>query len=304
MKKIKINNKINELIILSIILILFVYYAKLKNKNEENYITLVTALYQLPTNRHNFSDYFIWIENFLKVNKPIVFYIQKNLSQIIKKKRPKIFSNKTIFIEKNFSKLYFSKYKKEFEETYKIDKLKFKHNVQLFILWNEKIKFLELAIKKNYFKSKYFLWIDAGYFRNKDVTNYINNWPAVNKCKQDPRVIINEVRKITKEEFDKLMSFDEKAHRKFQNEPNTLANAFGGRIDYLLKFINLYYKIFQLFIKKKLFIGSEQNFYSILGHQHPEIIKFIQSTSYDALKNYYLDNNYILNLLMNHILWL
>ena len=136
------------------------------------------------------------------------------------------------------------------------------------------------------------------------MTNYINNWPAVNKCKQDPRVIINEVRKITKEEFDKLMSFDEIAHRKFQNEPNTLANAFGGRIDYLLKFINLYYKIFQLFIKKKLFIGSEQNFYSILGHQHPEIIKFIQSTSYDALKNYYLDNNYILNSLMNHILWL
>ena len=122
------------------------------------------------------------------------------------------------------------------------------------------------------------------------MSNYINNWPAVNKCKQDPRVIINEVRKIKKEEFDKLMSFDEKTHQKFQNDANTLGNAFGGRIDYLLKFIKLYYKIFQLFIKKKQFIGMDQNFYSLLGYQHPEIIKFIQSKSYDALKMYYLDN--------------
>ena len=79
MKSIKINNKINELIILSIILIFFVYYAKLKSKNyEENYITLVTALYQLPTNRHKFNDYFVWIENFLKVINQL-FFISKRI---------------------------------------------------------------------------------------------------------------------------------------------------------------------------------------------------------------------------------
>ena len=146
-RKPKKNNYIYKSIFL-VIFILFLNYPikyQAHNKSIED-ITLVTSLYQLPTNRHNFSLYFKWIENLLKINKPIIFFIQKNLSKIIRSKRPKLYENKTIWIEIEFSNLYFYKYKKEFEKTYKIDKLQNVHSVQLFILWNEKLKFLERAI--------------------------------------------------------------------------------------------------------------------------------------------------------------
>lgn len=258
-----------------------------KNNYQKEYITIVTTLYQLPTNRHKFEEYLVWIENLLSLNKSIVFYIQKNLSNAIKSKRPKIYENKTIWIEKEFSDLYFYKYKKEFEETYKIDNLKYKHNVQLFIIWNEKLKFLENAIKENYFKSKYFLWIDAGYFKEKNMSKYIHNWPSIKKCNQDPRVIMNEIRKLGKDEFSKLMAFNNETHRKFQNDFNIAGNAFGGRIDFLLKFIKYYYETFNLFMNKGQFIGSDQNLYSIISYLHPKITKRIYSGDYQYLKKYY-----------------
>ena len=258
-------------------------------KYQPDDITLVTALYQIPTNRHHFNEYFDWVDNLLKINRSIVFFMQKNLSEIIKSKRPKIYENKTIWIESEFSELYFYQYKNEFEKTFLIDGLQFKHNIYLFIIWNEKLKFLEKAINANYFKSKFFFWIDAGYFRENDVSKYINNWPSINKCNEDPRVILNEIRKISKEEYEKLMAFDADAHNRFKNDYNIAGNAYGGRADYLIKFINYYYDVFKLFMEKEKFIGSDQNLYSIVSYLHPEIIKKIYSKDYQFLKSYYLD---------------
>ena len=59
-------------------------------KYQADDITLVTTLYQIPTNRHHFNEYFDWVDNLLKINRSIVFFMQKNLSEIIKSKRPKI----------------------------------------------------------------------------------------------------------------------------------------------------------------------------------------------------------------------
>ena len=277
--------------LISIFFFLFYFHTK-QNKSykynyPQDYITIVTTLYQIPTNRHKFEEYLVWIENLLSLNKSIVFYIQKNLSHVVKSKRPKIYENKTIWIENEFSDLYFYKFKKEFEDTYEIDKLKYKHNVPLFIIWNEKMKFLENAIKENYFGSKYFLWIDAGYFKEKNMSKYVNNWPSIKKCNQEPRVIMNEIRKLGKDEFYKLMAFDNETHRNFQNDFNIAGNAFGGRIDFFSKFIKYYYETFRLFMNKGQFIGSDQNLYCIISYLHPKIAKRIYSGDYQYLKNYY-----------------
>ena len=139
---------------------------EINNLPEDN-ITLVTALFKLKSNRHRFNEYLIWIENLLQINKPIVFFIEPSLLNIIKEKRPKIYENKTIWIERNFSDLYAYKHDlKKFQETYIIDKAKFKHTVDLYIIWSEKVNFLNESIEKNYFNSKYFFWVDAGLFRD------------------------------------------------------------------------------------------------------------------------------------------
>ena len=210
----KYKNEINPKKIFAIFIFTFFYFFSISyphinislesTKHPTDDITIVTALYRIPTPRHRFTEYFDWLDNFLQINRSIVFFLQKNLSEIVKSKRPKIYENKTIWIENEFSDLYFYKYKKEFEKTLIIDGAKFKHNIPLFIIWNEKLKFLEKAINANYFKSNYFFWIDAGFFRDKnDISQYINDWPSIKRCEEDPRVILNEIRKISKDEYEK-----------------------------------------------------------------------------------------------------
>ena len=128
-------------------------------------ITLVTCLYQIETKRHKFSEYLEWIDLLLQINKPIVFYVQPNLSEIIKNKRPQIFKNKTIWIEKEFSSFYsYIHYLKQFKETFLIDRATNKHSVDLYVLWSEKVNFLKESIKNNYFKTKYFFGLMQDYF--------------------------------------------------------------------------------------------------------------------------------------------
>lgn len=252
-------------------------------------ITLVTSLFQIETKRHKFSDYLKWVNNLLKINKPIVFFIQPNLSKIIKKKRPNKFNKKTIWIERNFSSLYaYNHYLKQFKETYIIDKAKYKHSIDLYIIWSEKVNFLKESIKNNYFNTKYFFWVDAGLFKEKNMKNYVNDWPSIAKVKKDPRVVLNGIRKIEKEEFTKLMMLDHSTHEKFMNDYNVAGGFFGGRSDYLMKFITFYYNVLDIFHSKKIYIGTEQNIFSIVGYSHPNIVKIINSGNYEFLKNYFI----------------
>ena len=300
----KYKNEINPKKIFAIFIFTFFYFFSISYphinislesiKYPTDDITIVTALYRIPTPRHRFTEYFDWLDNFLQINRSIVFFLQKNLSEIVKSKRPKIYENKTIWIENEFSDLYFYKYKKEFEKTCKYDGYKFgaSHTVPLFIIWNEKLKFLEKAINANYFKSNYFFWIDAGFFRDKnDISQYINDWPSIKRCEEDPRVILNEIRKISKEEYEKLAAFDENAHNRFKTDFHIAGNAYGGRADYLIKFIYYYYEIFKLFIEKKKFIGLDQNLYAFLSYLHPDIAKRVYSGDYGFLKSYYLEKS-------------
>ena len=264
---------------------------EINNLPEDN-ITLVTALFKLKSNRHRFNEYLIWIENLLQINKPIVFYIEPSLLNTIKEKRPKIYENKTIWIERNFSDLYAYKHDlKKFQETYIIDKAKFKHTVDLYIIWSEKVNFLNESIEKNYFNSKYFFWVDAGLFRDenkKQMIPYYNNWPSLEKIEKDPRVKLNGIRKISKEELDKLMNFDSYTHNKFMNDYNVAGGFFGGRTDYLIEFRKLYYEILELFYKHKKYIGTDQNLFTIVGYLHPEIVNIINSGDYSFLKKYFI----------------
>lgn len=255
-------------------------------------ITLVSGLFKLETPRHTFDDYLNWVTNLLQINKPIIFYVDEVIYDLIKEKRPKEYADKTIWRKQKFSDLFFYRhYRKALEKTYIIDKAKYKHNVNLFILWNEKVIFLRNSINKNYFNSKYFFWIDAGFFRDKNMTKYINNWPSLKILKGDSRIMLNEIRRIDTKEFNNLMKFDPITHDKFMNNCNMGGAFFGGRNDYFIKFFYFYFKVFKLFMRKNKFIGSEQNLYTIVGYLHPEITNIIHTGKFFIMKEYFLNEN-------------
>ena len=268
-------NIIYKIIILLIIYLTYLNGFKNVKINTKDDITLITGLFNIKS-KFKIDKYLNWVENLLLLNASIVFFVDKDISNIIRKKRPKIYENKTIWIETSISEFFAYNYIKDFIKSYEIDKENSYHTISLYLVWAEKCNFLRKAIYHNYFHSKCFYWIDAGYFRKKDNIT-LNEWPSIKKCIKDPRVIINGIRKVKDHEIKGLKEFNITIYNKFIKKCNVAGGLFGGQTKYLIKFIYLYYKTIKIFIKHNMFIGKDQNIFAYISYLNPNIVKLIYS---------------------------
>lgn len=251
-------------------------------------ITLVSAYYQIKS-KHSHSDYLKWMNNIVLLNKSFVFFTNKKFMPILKKLRPKELHYKTVFCELEMKDFYsYKTFYKEFNNSFYIDIENSYHTIPLYLVWAEKSMFVKRAILNNYFNSTCFYWIDAGYFRENiaDMNKYINDWPTTKKCYEDERLLMGQVRNFSDIEKEKIINFDEEAHQRLQRNINVIGGLFGGKIENILKFIELYHNAIKLFYKKKLFIGKDQNIYTYLAFSHPEIIKLVLFPGYGYFKTY------------------
>lgn len=292
--KIKNLNKILILIFIINILLIFQFQTNVFQKKDELFfqttnqeqnilfkqdnLTLVTCFYMIGDNsKHSLIGYFNWIEKFLKLNKSIVIFTEKSFLRIIKQLRPKTLHNKTKFIELEMKDFYsYKKYGKIFKNTYKLELSKYL-NIPLYLIYGEKCAFLKRAIEANYFNSTCFYWIDIGYFRkyNESMKNYINNWPSLKICYEEPRVLLNLLRKFTEVEIKGLLEFNLTWHKHLQRSISTAGGMFGGKAENLLKFIDLYYNSITLFSNHNIYMGKDQNIFTFIGFSHPEVVKFV-----------------------------
>ena len=261
------------------------------NKFNERYfdqddVTLVTAYYRFRS-KHRVFYYNNWMRNFLKINKSMVFFLDKSSFRKILYKRPRQYLNKTIWIFAGINDFYtYKNFYNEYKKSYEIDVERFRHNIRLYMIWSEKSNFLKTAALKNYFKSKCFYWVDVGNFRyDSEIEKYIN-WPSTKKCFEDGRVVINE--RLNKSDYIKegLKRFDPIIHREFQKSYNVDGSCFGGRIDYVIKFCNLFYEMVRIFIKKNIFIGKDQNMMAFIAYTHPNLTKLVYSGKWKYLIEY------------------
>lgn len=275
--------------------ILLLYILKKKNKFSQNDITLVTALFNIKS-KFKFNKYLSWVENLLQINTSIVFFIDKNISEQVKRKRPQIYENKTIWIEVNIENLFsYKNFFNNFKRAHLNDYEKKIHTSLLYIVWAEKCYFLKRAINRNYFNSKCFYWIDAGFFRSYNNTErYLNNWPSSKKCFEDPRVIVNSIRKLSKNELDGFKKLDIKIYNNIIRKTNVGGGFFGGNSDYLIKFILIYYKTIKLFIKKNMFIGKDQNIFAYIAYLNKNIVNIIYSGEWKYFAFYLLDKKKVM----------
>lgn len=249
-------------------------------------ITIVTG-YQRIKSKHRFSDYNQWLTNLLKINKSMIFFIDKSIAHKIIFKRPKEYLNKTIWIFVSINEFYsYKNFYNDFKSSYLIDVEHFRHNSLLYTTWAEKCILLKKVAIKNYFNSTCFYWVDAGNFRNKSCMNKYLNWPSSGKCYEDGRVIINEKLKASDYIKKGLKSFDFNIHREFQKHYNVDASTFGGQRDYVINFSNVYYDTIRLFIKNRIFIGKEQNIMAYVFYFYPNITKLVYSGKWKYMLEY------------------
>ena len=288
MKKTKNTKQFCKIIIFLVFLLFYLikyFLLKKNNKYIKNSVTLVSALFKIKS-KYSFSKYLMWVQNLLKINCSLIFFVDKRISNYIKKKRPKIFENKTVLIETSINDFYsYKHFKKNFINSYKIDHEKSYHTVPLYLVWAEKCYFLKKAIKYNYFNSECFYWIDAGYFRNKE-NKLIENWPSNKKCYEDPRVLINSIRNPSNNEIEGIKKFNYTIYSKFFKKANVGGGLFGGKSKNLIKFIHLYYKTIKIFIKHNIFIGKDQNLFAYVSYLNPTIAKIVYSGKWYYFKLY------------------
>ncbi len=76
-----------------------------------------------------------------------------------------------MIIERELEEFVSYKLKTNYKYFASIDPEKY-HTPELYMVWAEKVKFVNDAIKMDYYGSNFFVWCDIGVFRDK---NYINN---------------------------------------------------------------------------------------------------------------------------------
>ena len=254
-----------------------------ENKNETFFknnnlvkedLTIVTALYKIKS-KHPFDYYLKWVNNFLKINKPIIFFIDPKISDIVKGKRSAKFNNKTKWIELEMKDFYIYKnYLKYFKETNKIDVENNIHSVELYIVWAEKIVFLKKAININPFNSKCFYWVDAGYLREEYYSSeFLDNWPSTKRCLEDPRITFITVRQSVINEINNFATLH--MTKGFFRTTNVAAGFFGGTPFYILKFYEKYFETIKKWYDHSIFIGKEQNVFASVIYLNPKYCKYV-----------------------------
>lgn len=255
-------------------------------EHKQDDLTIVTAFYAIKS-KHSLPEYLMRINNFMKLNHSIVFFTQKEFINIIKEMRPKYLHNKTIFIQMEIKDFYsYKSFGKEFNESFYIDIENSYHTVPLYLVWAEKCFFLKKVILKNYFNSSCFYWVDAGFFVNEYIINRYINWPSSKKCYENPKVLLNSIRNVSDSERKDLINFNLEVHKNFQKQNNVAGGVFGGKPEYLLKFIDYYYDTIKLFVNHNIFIGKDQNLFAFVAFSHPEIVDLIYSGNFYYFQSY------------------
>jgi hypothetical protein len=143
-----------------------------------SYPLTVVSGYWIVKNKFN-DEYRTWFQNTLKINCPYVFFGNAESIELAKKYRGDI---PTCYIVCEIEDFYTYKYKERM-----IIHPRHCPSVELNMIWNEKIFFIEKAAKLNPFNSEFFAWIDAGIctYRNKAPPN--SNFPNLNRLKILPK---------------------------------------------------------------------------------------------------------------------
>jgi hypothetical protein len=131
--------------------------------NNSKLPTVVTAYYEVK-NKYGHDRYLEWIKNFVTIPFNLVVYTDKAHADFIRKLRGDL---PLVLIEREFNDLYHNKFYKKYQHMYKLDSNK-NHSPELYIIWADKVKFVNDAINLNPYESEFFFWVDIGIFREKD----------------------------------------------------------------------------------------------------------------------------------------
>lgn len=243
-------------------------------------ITIVSAFFSFKKNKYNSLDiYKFWGSNLLPfLNKNLVIFTDEDNYDFIISLRPNELREKTRIIKMNIQDFYMMNYIDYLKKDLERDHESSYHNLDLYMIWNEKLNFIKKAINLNFFNSSHYAWCDFGCVRNSKYPElYLKNFPNLAKITENKIYLFKADCEFNQEDFNN--PYDDK-YRYWNGA--ICGSFFIGIKDLLLKMNYLFYnEIMKNFINQNKFIGKDQNLYICLYLSHPELFKLINGENDD-----------------------
>jgi protein YibB len=254
--------------------------------------TIVTALYDLGRSgwkgfERPFEMYKQWMTYTLSIDAPMVIYVDEQDVEFVKEHRAK-YSSKTRIISKSFDDLvtnikWGEKIRKVMssEEFLKDQKVPTHPEIcvpDYNILMHEKIQFVMTAIKKDYFGTDHYIWLDAGVAHinaRKDVPNAVLPSPKKARALGGDKMHLIYIDEIRAEDLN-LEKFY-KGHN-----VRVIGTSWGGHKDAIKEFYTEYEKLMDESLEKNL-MDQDQSFLSICAARRRDIVKMHKGTWQDAI---------------------
>ena len=236
-------------------------------------VTIVSCFYVIKS-KFPCDKYLEWTDNFMKLKFNRVVFCDTNSFNIL---NTKYNDKNTIYKILEFSDFYTSNYNWDYDYDIDIEKVK-GHTIELYKIWNEKIHFINRVIDENPFKSEYFMWLDIGCFRNKNVLNDFLSFPSYNAFIPN-KIIIPLIYKYDDDIKKNINDVDCRFRHK-----NYIGGLFAGDIQSLRKFKNKHIEMLEIFKKNKIFAGKDQSIYNFIVLQNTHLFHLLNA--HDVHPNY------------------
>jgi hypothetical protein len=146
-------------------------------------VTIVSCYYPLECSKHSIENYKKWIPNFLTyIDSPIVMFSEGETYDWLCELRAKAnLSHRFFPIRKAFDALEFSspEWVEIWDHQNSLGYWKDQRFQEVYRIWANKPYFVKQAMEKNPFESQYFVWCDAGCWRNEDTAKtFGHDWPS------------------------------------------------------------------------------------------------------------------------------
>jgi hypothetical protein len=228
-------------------------------------VTVVSAMYDIKSKR-SFSHYLEWSKYFLQNTtcNMMIFTDEKSASHLKQYARDKRENIKIVIFPLEETHYYKLLDQKEWQYQHAIDPENSYHTIPLYILWNEKTKFVLRAIEENPFGSEKFLWCDIGFFRTEEFAKECRGFPFAAKIPHDKMLVLGiEPFQC----YDSLTTFMTRSQ-----PPNRLVgNCFGSGVEVWKKWDRYYDDMITLFRKEDKFIGKDQNIMACVYLLHSDL---------------------------------
>lgn len=288
---------------------------RLVNQQKEANISCiyVSEFFPIKTGvaRHPISHYQDYFDKLVKmITDPIYIFIPE---ESLKEFNFNTKGNSNIhFLTKYNSAWEVGDMKQYKEKYYTIEKNmqkveKYKISAEIGVIWNVKAYLArEIAIEFQNVAT-YLFWIDFGKFRQEDLLNY--KFPShqrisklFNSSFTENRIMFPQMPKWKRNYKKFLMKYKypvvpfEEIH--INDYHICMGNLYGGRIDTMIKFVNIYFDYHHNFTNREQFVLLDEYIHSSVCLYHPDMCMFIdiQNTHYhtfwDSPILFYLDDNY------------